>query len=862
MDTFYWILQYIWVLIAYIFIMYIWPSVVFRKHLAGKSRTYRFAFCTVIMIVIINTVCIVLGLPYLLFSWLLCILFYGVFIFSLFRGKHISTLTKKRFKNLISGTYGSKTMLSDSLKFLGQNIKKYWNIFLNFMRGHWFEYISLFLLVLFGLIYFSYGSLSVYSFGCSDMYVHTQWVYNLTIGNIFSSGIYPEGMHFFIFMENALFGVPMYSGILFTGCINSIATLVSLYVFFREVFVWKHSSKLALLIFLIINVYSANEIYGISRMQWSLPMEFGYPAMLLCATYLIRYLRYSVVFKKDKTAKQAEKKKIIIPLLKKKVSITVPLCFKDENLFIFTFSLAVTIIVHFYTTILAFYMCLGIVIVLIRKIFTRKFLPLVIGAFSGLMIAIVPFVACFICGIRLQGSLYWALSLFYTPDNTEESDENKQNEEINNEEQIKEEKKEAGNTTVQNYPQNDGEYQRENSIIFNSPTATSAFLTSKQMIAANIGILERFKQFFSVLLNTGYKLMHSSTRGTIYFVFMIIAFIIGVGASIGRFIYNKKNDLAEVEENSYIKYIILAIVGVVCHVFCCTHSFGLPTLMESDRICALALMISVPTLVIPVDLLMYHVEKFFSDTVVKIITVTCMIAIYFGLMFTGNFHGYLMYQVSRYNSIVMITKQIVNSLPQDSFTIVSTTDDYYQIIGHGFHEELIQFINESEVVSYTIPTQYIFLYVEKNPIRRYQDHYFVGPGWLAEKGGYLGGYTSIFSEGDEYLKDTIREDMGNLYFGKFPASVSVYDTLWQRVLLNSKVYVWCQKFNAMYPNELHVYYEDDDVICYYLNQNPRNLYELATMDPSVMVPPEDYSKPIWPENYKEKMLNEEDEDDN
>ena len=88
MDTFYWILQYIWVLISYIFIMYIWPSVVFRKHLAGKSRTYRFSFCTVVMIVLINTVCITLGLPYLLYKWLVFILFFGVFIFTVKREKN------------------------------------------------------------------------------------------------------------------------------------------------------------------------------------------------------------------------------------------------------------------------------------------------------------------------------------------------------------------------------------------------------------------------------------------------------------------------------------------------------------------------------------------------------------------------------------------------------------------------------------------------------------------------------------------------------------------------------------------------------------------------------------------------------
>ena len=40
----YWAVEYGKVFIAYMALMYIWPMVVFRKYLAPKSRTYRFAF--------------------------------------------------------------------------------------------------------------------------------------------------------------------------------------------------------------------------------------------------------------------------------------------------------------------------------------------------------------------------------------------------------------------------------------------------------------------------------------------------------------------------------------------------------------------------------------------------------------------------------------------------------------------------------------------------------------------------------------------------------------------------------------------------------------------------------------------------
>ena len=132
-----------------------------------------------------------------------------------------------------------------------------------------------------------------------------------------------------------------------------------------------------------------------------------------------------------------------------------------------------------------------------------------------------------------------------------------------------------------------------------------------------------------------------------------------------------------------------------------------------------------------------------------------------------------------------------------------------------------------------------------------------GPSWLAENSHYKKFFNSaLTAEGDERVKQTISEDYADIYFGKFPKSAGVYGTFWARIALNSKIFVWCQKFNAMYPNELHVYYEDEDFLVYYICQNQRNLYELATMDPEFMIAPEDYGKPIWPEDYKDFMVKE------
>ena len=70
MDMQYWIWEYGKVLCGYLFLMFLWPSVVFHRHLKKKPGVYRFGFCVTVPIIIINTVVLILGLFHVLNSWI------------------------------------------------------------------------------------------------------------------------------------------------------------------------------------------------------------------------------------------------------------------------------------------------------------------------------------------------------------------------------------------------------------------------------------------------------------------------------------------------------------------------------------------------------------------------------------------------------------------------------------------------------------------------------------------------------------------------------------------------------------------------------------------------------------------------
>ena len=53
---------------------------------------------------------------------------------------------------------------------------------------------------------------------------------------------------------------------------------------------------------------------------------------------------------------------------------------------------------------------------------------------------------------------------------------------------------------------------------------------------------------------------------------------------------------------------------------------------------------------------------------------------------------------------------------------------------------------------------------------------------------------------------------------------------YNREILESRLAIYLREFQKEYPNELNVYYEDDDFICYCLEQNPNRLFNLGARE--------------------------------
>ena len=151
-----------------------------------------------------------------------------------------------------------------------------------------------------------------------------------------------EAMHCFVYAMNVLFGIPVYSSLLFLGEIHTSAFLIAIYCLLREVMKSQYTVYLVLTAFLTVDVMCVDEIYGISRLQYTIPQEFGLYTEFLCAMYLIRFMR----------KKQDSKE-------------------KKDDLFLFTMALAASLAIHFMLRSWHF-LCAFLAVFGIRKIFQKK----------------------------------------------------------------------------------------------------------------------------------------------------------------------------------------------------------------------------------------------------------------------------------------------------------------------------------------------------------------------------------------------------------------------------------------------------------------------------------------------------------
>ena len=783
----YWIGEFVRVFLGYIILMYFWPSVVFRKRLSGKSLTFRFAFCSTVSVLLANTLVLGLGLIHILKGWVIFLIFYGILIFSIFKEKTFRKNFFLQIRSLFNGTLGWKSLIFQTTENIKNNSIAFFRRLNKKIHGRKLEYGILSILLIFAIAYFSYGAFQNHSYGWGDMYVHHSWIYGLKEGNIFSEGVYPEAMHCFIYCMDVLFGIPVYSSMMFLGEIHVTALLVSVYCLFREVMKSRYTVYVILAAFLMLDVVCIDEIYGISRLQYTIPQEFGLYTQFLCLVYLIRFLK-----KSGNTEKRRERK---------------------DDLFLFMTSLAASLAIHFYVTIMAFFLCSSFVVWKMASIFRKENFRSLVGAvILGVAISTLPMVLAFASGIPLQGSLNWGMNIINGTDTKE------------GRAQLAQKLEKESESVEQSLTETSGELQSDQSELLLSE-AENEQNTKSIEAPPKVSIKDRIKKMIDNVNRTkqyGYVQLYGRMRAGWILGFTLLAMVITI--------LNLVIDRVRHHKGYFEMYAGITFASVFFMVLYAAPYLGLPEIIAGARLCLTEQILILAMMAIPLDELFFLFEHSPAGRYAPYLGLLGVIVMYVGTNCLGVFHGYLYYELTRYNSAVELTNYIIEKYPQYTYTIISTTEELYQAIETGRHEEILDFYYRTRSENYYIPTEYLFFYVEKNPIQYAQYHFFSGPRWLAQE-KYIPYYkysNAILSEGDQIKHGRISRRFLNEPLAIMGKASDAYSNITNRKILESEMYYWCQNFETIYPNEIKVYYEDEDFVCYVVKQNPDHLYNLGT----------------------------------
>ena len=647
MVTAYWMGEYAKVLIGYVLVMYLWPRVVFRGHLRGKSRVYQFGFCVTAQVLLLNTLVLGLGMLHILNRWTVNIILYGAFLLSAFWRVRFSDQGLKLIANVSEGSMGPKTVLLRAGGRLFQWGRALPERVWRFARPHLGEYAALTVLLAFGMTYFSWGAFQDNSYGFGDIYIHHQWLYEMMDGTVFPDGVYPLAMHSVIYAMNAMFGVGIYSVLLFLQGIHVAAFLLSAYCLLRELFHWRYTPVLALALFLILRVENSDQVFAMSRLQWTIPQEFGLYNAFLCGLFLLRYIKsaQTVLTKKGRSR----------------------FCW-DENLLGFALALGASAAVHFYITIMAFFICLAVALIYARQVFVpKRVAPLAISVLCALLLSLSPMLAALGQGIPLQGSIHWAKGILDGTDNDEGRT-------IEAREEIQ---RIVGAAAA--VPEEEGRAESQ------TPPKPSVW----KELSVRLGSLYRH----------GYGELYGTGGGIVLMALTVLWTALWAlwrwGLSKAPEAFRRRIAVKNLHSRSFQGWPVLLLASLLLMLVYVAPYLGLPELVAGSRLCSTLHMLLLAVSLLGVDFLFTLLACWCRDQVLAAASLLGAAGVYAGSLALGCYHGFLYFELTRYNAAVLTTNSIINEFPAGSYTIVSTTDELYPVSQHGWHEELVEFVQKS-----------------------------------------------------------------------------------------------------------------------------------------------------------------------
>ena len=606
-----------------------------------------------------------------------------------------------------------------------------------------------------------HGILQNWGFGASDIPVHNYWINGLIEKNIYIQGIYPMGMHCMLYYLAEMLGIPAYVTLRLFWLVQFAVIAVMLLIFLKGCCKNKFLPYIGAMMFVGARFFVSTSY---SRYGATLPQEFGMLYILPSVFFIMKFFK----------ARNDELDN----------GFNLIRCTSTWYLLGFAMSFSLTLASHFYDTIIAGIICIGVAIGYGYRFWRKEyFFRIMLSGILSILIAFLPMAAAFLTGKGLQGSMYWAMNVIGLRDYTVL---------IFRIICIGVIAVVALGTVLVIRGIKSGKISFENKQV----PVYSAFRKIRLRIYSIIPPL--------FILWVGWKYREQVLWGSQQTAFSIpdmklilygigIAFLIGI---IQMFFFDWQRGEGII--SVVTAEIILGLVLV-------SGSIGWPKLMEPYRVCIYFAYL-IPAVIVmaldgAVDFLLVGRFLKLQQAIGLILTAAVIVC---GIKFDwirNSFGGGNL----EMNEAILCTTNILhdNKGNNNKWTIVSANDELRMIEEYGRHTETIDFLEDMEhwnrTKEVTIPTERVYFYIEKKPLN------------------YANGYGGEIPEvSEEQAAQPLPENSG----------ISAYNGT-RRSVTMSRMYYWAQKFMELYPNEFKVYYENDRFVCYYIEQNVYCLYNFA-----------------------------------
>ena len=449
----------------------------------------------------------------------------------------------------------------------------------------------------------------------------------------------------------------------------------------------------------------------------------------------------------------------------------------------FALAFSLTLAIHFYGTMIAGLCCIGIAVGFCTRFLNKEyFRRIMLTGIISVFLAVLPMGIAFAGGTPLQGSLGWGLSVI----NGDSSDTEDTSE---NEAAQKQAMEEMAARLIENTQNSNSESVQtgEIPIITEAPKhslADKAREIPKKMKNLREMMIRRIQEF----------IINSQEQWCAYAVLAGIAVLILLGL---MFIILRRITYGEMLMSAGFCMGILTLL-------LCAGNLGLPVLMDPARCSIYYVYLLIVSITVLGDGLLYlifmpRILTIPRNAVSFILTVSMAAGmIHQGLVKTPDF-------ISDYvsNGAFTCLTNIIKENKDETWTIVSANDETQMGLDHGWHYETITFLRKQEHINkdtkLIIPTEKVYFFIEKIPLN----------------------YSVVYSgSGQSISKKGASQSLPN------SGGIGMYQGEGRWILM-SRMYYWAQAFMEMYPNEMKVYYESEDFVCYVISQNMYHQYNFA-----------------------------------